>query len=181
MHSWQCKTWHLGQWEKQPSLHQFLCSSLLQALQTNNNAKIQGGARPHQKEGGDTMCPTTAGSGAVTLSNRHHPEPMELQVAHYRSLLLIAGLCLRFWSTVTFDGGCHVLFARSTVSGFMTMFSFLFLHNQNFLTQANSGRKKEGSPKAARQSWGTSTFCHPLLKVLKLPTSKLAWPPSTAL
>lgn len=147
MHSWQCKTWHLGQWEKQPSLHQFLCSSLLQAQQTNNTAKIQGGASPHQKEGGDTTCPTTAGSGAVTLSNRHHPEPMELQVAHYRSLLLTAGLCLRFWSTVTPDGGCHVLFARSTVSGFITMFSSLLLHNQNFLMkqsrQTQEGKKKE--------------------------------------
>lgn len=51
MHSWQCKTWHLEQWEKQLSLHLSLCSTLLQALQTNSPAKIQGGASPHQKEG----------------------------------------------------------------------------------------------------------------------------------
>lgn len=61
-------------------------SALLQALQTNSTAKTQGGASPHEKEGGDTVCPITAGSGAVILSNRHHPEPMELQG-------LIAGLC----------------------------------------------------------------------------------------
>lgn len=119
MHSWQCKTLHLEQWEKQLSLHLSLCSTLLQALQTNSTAKIQGGASPHQKEG-DKKCPITT----VTLSNRHHPEPMELEVAHCRPVFHIRGLCLRLWSIVTPGGKCHLLFECSTVSGFMTIFFF---------------------------------------------------------
>lgn len=84
-----------------------------------------------------------AGSGAVTPSYRHHPEPMELEVAQCRPVFLIRGLCLTFWSPVTAGGRCHVLFACSTVSGFMTVFSFLLLNNQMQLklwdgtTQAN--------------------------------------------
>lgn len=42
-------------------------------------------------------------------------------------------------------------------------------------------KQKRRSPRVARQSWGMSILCHPLLKVLKLPTDKLAPPPSTAL
>lgn len=69
----------------------------------------------------------------------------------------------------------------------MTVFSFLLLNNQLQLklldgtTQANKRRKKEGSSRIARQPWGMSTLYYPLLKILKLPTGKLAWPPSPAL
>lgn len=80
-----------------------------------------------------------------------------------------------------------MLFVCSTVSVFMTVFYFLLLNNRlqlKFLdgtTQANKRRKKEESSRIARQPWGMSTLYYPLLKILKLPTGKLARPPSPAL
>lgn len=183
MHSWQCKTLHLGQWEKQTSLIPLLyCRHCKQtALPRPKEVPV------HMRKKVVTRCvPSQLALELSSLATGTIQSPWAAR-SHCRSLLLTSNLCLRFWNTVTPGRRFHMLFVCSTVSVFMTVFYFLLLNNRlqlKFLdgtTQANKRRKKEESSRIARQPWGMSTLYYPLLKILKLPTGKLARPPSPAL